>query len=112
MIWELGMGHDCLQSLSRACVSLSVHAFPPAQVPLLLWRRRLERSKDGAVPLPAVRTGGYLTLILVPSSAPSQIRRMTPAAATSNTCMVRACSLASTNALVSMMRTPAARASS
>jgi len=54
----------------------------------------------------------YLTLIRVPSSAPSQIRRMTPAAATSNTCMVRPCSLASTNALVSMIRTPAASASS
>ena len=54
----------------------------------------------------------YLTLILVPSSAPSQISRITPAAATSNTCMVRDCSLASTNALVSMMRTPTARASS
>jgi hypothetical protein len=56
--------------------------------------------------------GGYLTLILVPCSAPSQISRITPAAATSNTCMVRDCSLASTNALVSMIRTPAASASS
>ena len=54
----------------------------------------------------------YLTLIRVPCSAPSQISRITPAAATSNTCMVRDCSLASTNALVSMMRTPAASASS
>jgi hypothetical protein len=54
----------------------------------------------------------YLTLIRVPCSAPSQISRITPAAATSNTCMVRDCSLASTNALVSMMRTPAVSASS
>ena len=54
----------------------------------------------------------YLTLIRVPCSAPSQISRITPAAATSNTCMVSDCSLASTNALVSMMRTPAASASS
>jgi hypothetical protein len=53
-----------------------------------------------------------LTLIVVPNSAPSQIWRMTPAAATSNTCMVSDCSLASTNALVSMIRTPAASASS
>jgi hypothetical protein len=53
-----------------------------------------------------------LTLIRVPSSAPSQIWRMTPAAATSNTCMVKDCSLASTNALVSMIRTPTASASS
>ncbi len=54
----------------------------------------------------------YLTLIRVPSSAPWQISRITPAAATSNTCMVSDCSLASTNALVSMMRTPVASASS
>ena len=54
----------------------------------------------------------YLTLIRVPSSAPWQISRMTPAAATSNTCMVSDCSLASTNALVSMIRTPTASASS
>jgi hypothetical protein len=53
-----------------------------------------------------------LTLIRVPCSAPSQISRITPAAATSNTCMVSDCSLASTNALVSMIRTPAASASS
>jgi diaminopimelate decarboxylase len=53
-----------------------------------------------------------LTLIRVPSSAPSQIWRMTPAAATSNTCMVSDCSLARTNALVSMIRTPTASASS
>ena len=54
----------------------------------------------------------YLTLIRVPSSAPWQISRITPAAATSNTCMVSDCSLARTNALVSMMRTPVASASS
>jgi hypothetical protein len=48
----------------------------------------------------------------VPSSSPSQIRRITPAAATSKTCMVRSCSLASTKALVSITRTPTASASS
>ena len=53
-----------------------------------------------------------LTLIRVPSSAPSQILRMTPAAATSKTCIVRPCSLASTKALVSMIRTPTDSASS
>ena len=53
-----------------------------------------------------------LRVIFVPSSAPSHILRITPWAATSNTCMVRPCSLASTNALVSMTRMPAAMASS
>jgi hypothetical protein len=58
------------------------------------------------------RGSQVLALILVPSSAPSQIWRMAPAAATSKTCIVRPCSPARTNALVSITRTPAARASS
>ncbi len=72
---------------------------------------RLRRGRPGLIPN-GPGESRYLTLIRVPSSAPSQISRITPAAATSNTCMVRDCSLASTNALVSMMRTPVASASS
>src|SRR5262245_36640729 len=37
-----------------------------------------------------------LAVIRVPTSAPSQIRRIAPRAATLKTCLVRACSLAST----------------
>lgn len=69
---------------------------------------RLHRVAGGA----HGTAGGYFAVMRVPSSAPSQMDRMTPTAATSKTCMVRLCSLASTNAFVSMIRTPAEMASS
>jgi hypothetical protein len=67
-------------------------------------RGRRDPGWPGFVPLT------QLAWIRVPRFSPSQIRRMAPTSATSKTCIVSDCSLASTNALVSMTRMPAARA--
>ena len=79
-------------------------------IPRPVWRKLEQLSPGGTTP--RTPRGGYFAVIRVPSSPPSQMDFITPTAATSNTCMVSACSLASTKALVSMIRMSAAIASS
>jgi decaprenylphospho-beta-D-erythro-pentofuranosid-2-ulose 2-reductase len=80
-------------------------------VPRPLWRRLELLSAPGDAPRPR-GSWGYLAVIRVPSSAPSEMALITPMAPTSKTCMVSACSLARTKALVSMILILAAMASS
>ncbi len=114
--WNLGFARPGdfprkLRALARHCADLGRD---PAGIDISVVVRTAGRAADrGLCATRGLTRATYaFALIRVPRSVPRQIWRMAPTAATSNTCMSRPCSLASTNALVSMTRTPAASASS